>query len=240
MVPKKPAHPDPFAVAFLERLQDRPEAEQFVLGGYFALKHYLDYRDTADVDAWWRTRFDPRALDAAREAFAAAAAQFGYSVRERSWGETVSLDAVAGAENVFSFQVATRSIEIEAPIASPWGSIPIETLDENIAAKMSALVSRGAPRDFVDVKAVVDAGLVPLGRCWELWLVKNPGRSLDDARLAVQNRLAGIVARTPLERLPPERRNEAAALRVWFRDVFAHEDVDKAGGPSPDGEASQQ
>ncbi len=49
MEPRKPEHPDPFAAAFLERLQNRPEAEQFVLGGYFALKHY---RQTGDVVAW--------------------------------------------------------------------------------------------------------------------------------------------------------------------------------------------
>ncbi len=167
MEPRKPEHPDPFAAAFLERLQNRPEAEQFVLGGYFALKHYLDYRQTGDVDAWWLSREDPRALAAAREAFVQTAAEFGYSVRERSWGETISLEAVDGANKTFSFQVSVRSVEIEPPVPSPWGRFPIETLDDNVASKMVALVARGAPRDFVDVKAIVDAGLVTAERCWE-------------------------------------------------------------------------
>jgi hypothetical protein len=86
--PRKPEHPDPFAAAFLDRLKDRPEAEQFVLGGYFALKHYLDYRDTGDVDAWWRTRQDAQVLAVAREVFAETVAEFGYTVRERTWGRT--------------------------------------------------------------------------------------------------------------------------------------------------------
>jgi len=88
--PRRPDHPNPFAAAFLDRLKDRPEAEQFVLGGYFALKHYLDYRDTGDIDAWWRTRQDAQALAVARKVFAETAAEFGYLVRERAWGETIS------------------------------------------------------------------------------------------------------------------------------------------------------
>lgn len=120
--PRRPEHLDPFAAAFLERLQDRPEAEQFVLGGYFALKHYLDYRDTADVDAWWRTRESQPALDVAREAFTNAARTFGYSVHERAWGETHSIEAYDGDRKVFSFQVAVRSVELEAPVPSPWAA----------------------------------------------------------------------------------------------------------------------
>jgi len=240
MQPTRPAHPDPFAASFLERLGDSPESEQFVLGGYFALKHYLDYRDSADVDAWWRTRLDPGALNAAREAFAATAAQFGYTVRERTWGETVSIEAFDGELKVFSFQVAVRSVELDSPVPSPWGHIPIETLDDNVGAKMNALVARGAPRDFVDVKAVVDAGLLTVERCWELWLAKNPGREPDEACLAVQNRLAGIVARTPVERLPPERRREAEALRAWYRDVFTDPLVLRRGNDRPEGEEPRQ
>lgn len=218
--PRKPAHPDPFAAAFLTRLQDLPEAEQFVLGGYFALKHYLDYRATGDVDAWWRSREDPRALAVAREAFARTAEQFGYAVRERGWGETISLEAIDGSDKAFSFQVSVRSVEIDRPIASPWGRFPIETLDDNIASKMMALVARGAPRDFVDVKEVVDAGLLSAERCWELWAAKDPGMEPDEGRARVRIHLERIETRMPIERLPPDRRARAAALRAWYRDDF--------------------
>ncbi len=64
--------------------------------------------------------------------------------------------------------------EIDPPIRSPWGRFPMETLEDNVASKMMALVSRGAPRDFVDVKAVVDAGLVTAKRCWQLGEAKGP------------------------------------------------------------------
>lgn len=40
----------------LDRLSGKSECAETVLGGYFALKHYLDYRPTHDVHAWWRTR----------------------------------------------------------------------------------------------------------------------------------------------------------------------------------------
>jgi len=34
---------------------------------------------------------------------------------------------------------------------------------------MVALVERGAPRDFLDIYTVCQAGLVTLEECWELW-----------------------------------------------------------------------
>ncbi len=218
--PRKPQNTDPFATAFLERLQDQPEAAQFVLGGYFALKHYLDYRQTGDVDAWWLSREDPAALAAAREAFSATAAVFKYSVRERTWGETVSLEAMDGDRRAFSFQVAVRSVEIQRPVASPWGRFPIETLEDNIASKMVALVARGAPRDFADIMHIVDAGLVTTERCWQLWAAKDAEADADEARLRVKMHLAAIEARMPLEKLPSDRRDEAARLRAWYRNEF--------------------
>jgi Nucleotidyl transferase AbiEii toxin, Type IV TA system len=220
LVPQKPADLNPFAVAFLEELQTLPEAEEFVLGGYFALKHYIDYRQTGDIDAWWRFREQTDALAAARRAFSAVAKRFGYTVRERTWGETISLEAFDGDGRAFSFQVAVRSIEIEPPIPSPWGRFRIETLDDNVASKMVALVSRGAPRDFVDIKSVVDASLISVARCWELWSAKEPGVGLDEARARVQTHLARIEARMPVERLPEDRREAARDLRKWYREVF--------------------
>jgi len=96
----------------------------------------------------------------------------------------------------------------------------IETLDDNIASKMMALVARGAPRDFVDITEIVDARLVSAARCWELWAEKKPGIELEDARVRVQTHLARIEARMPIERLPVERREAAAELRAWYRDDF--------------------
>ena len=201
-----------------------------MLGGYFALKHYLDYRETGDIDAWWRSREDPRALGAAREAFKETAAEFGYTVRERTWGETISLEAFDGTNKAFSFQVSVRSVEIAPPLASPWGHFPIETLDDNVASKMTALVARGAPRDFVDIKQMVDAGLVTVDRCWELWNAKRPGIEIEDACLRVKMHLATIEARRPIERIPADERPAAERLRAWYRDVFTADSGDLAPG----------
>jgi len=72
----------------------------------------------------------------------------------------------------------------------------------------------------VDIKEIVDAGLVSTARCWELWAEKKPGVEFDDARVTVQTHLARIEARMPIERLPVERRAAAAELRRWYRDEF--------------------
>jgi len=43
----------------LESLTGQSEAAEIVIGGGVALSHYLQYRDTVDLDAWWRA--EPRA-----------------------------------------------------------------------------------------------------------------------------------------------------------------------------------
>jgi hypothetical protein len=219
--PRRPREIDPFALSFLERLQDDPSARAFVLGGYFALKHYLDYRSTNDIDAWWTSAPREAALDVARAAFRETAAEFGWQYRERSWGDTVSLEAWDEARKAFSFQIAERTVELGPPLMGLWGNIGIESLDDNVGAKMNALVSRGAPRDFVDIKTIVDAGIAGAQECWSLWLRKNPSATIEYGKMAVQSNLAALIARSPLEKLPAERREAAAALRAWFRDEFA-------------------
>lgn len=47
--------------------------------------------------------------------------------------------------------------------------ILIETVRDNVASKMNALVDRGAPRDFLDIRAVIVKGLVSVEECWALW-----------------------------------------------------------------------
>lgn len=141
-------------------------------------------------------------------------------MRERTWGETISLEAFDDSNKAFSFQVSVRTIEIDPPVASPWGRFPIETLDDNVASKMTALVARGAPRDFVDIKQMVDVGLVTVDRCWELWNAKRPGIEIEDACLRVKMHLATIEARRPIERIRAAERPAAERLRAWYRDVF--------------------
>ena len=62
----KPRSVDPLADEILNRLSEHPEASEIVLGGYFALQHYADYRRTHDLDAWWRSHASKPADDAIR------------------------------------------------------------------------------------------------------------------------------------------------------------------------------
>jgi len=98
---------------------------------------------------------------------------------------------------------------------------------------MNALVNRGAPRDFRDIREIVAAGIATAERCWELWAAKNPGRDVGEARREVQRLLAEIEARRPLERLEPAERERATELRAWFRDVFAAEQTPLGHGEEP-------
>lgn len=47
----RPADLDSLAAEILESLMGQIFAETIVLGGYFALKHYLNYRQSKDTDA---------------------------------------------------------------------------------------------------------------------------------------------------------------------------------------------
>jgi hypothetical protein len=119
-------------------------------------------------------------------------------LRERRLGDTVSFELAKAGRPRFSFQIAVRSLALDQPQPSAWPPILIETLADNVGAKMNALVSRGAPRDFMDIKMAVDEGLLTTARCWELWQAKNPGASIEAAKQNLLLHLAGLEARRPL------------------------------------------
>jgi hypothetical protein len=149
------------------------------------------------------------------------AEEAGMALRERRFGDTLSVELVRDGQHRFSFQIAVRSIAVEEPLPSAWPPLRVETLADNVGAKMNALVNRGAPRDFLDVHAVVDAGLLTPRRCWELWQAKNPDGFTEAARQNVLLHLAGLDSRRPLEGIAdPEARERAGHVRQWFRDVF--------------------
>jgi hypothetical protein len=212
---------DPLAERVLSLLSGRPEGDQIVLGGYLALQHYLDYRTTHDIDAWWSGRADPAAERIIRQVMRQVAGESQMALRERRFGDTLSLELVRDGQQRFSFQIASRSIVVEEPHLSAWPPLRIETLTDNIGAKMNALVNRGAPRDFLDVYTVIDAGLLTPTRCWELWQIKNPGGSTEAARQNLLLHLAGLDSRRPLDSIAdPQGRERARQVRQWFKDVF--------------------
>lgn len=223
--PERPSNLDPLAEALLAGLQSCPAGHHVVLGGYFALKHYCDYRVTHDVDAWW----SEESLAADRETVRAAlrggieslANQHKLTVNCRRFGDTESWELLREGNKVFSFQIAQRTLQLEPYVTSPWPPIRIESLADNVASKMNALVQRGAPRDFTDVYQLVQSGRLTAAECWDLWRRKNPDLKLDDARAEVARRLSEIELRRPLDTLgDPSQRERAARTRTWFRTVF--------------------
>lgn len=216
--PSRPERVDPLASEILERLRDSPAAGEIVLGGYFALKHYLDYRATHDLDAWWRTGRTEEAMRAIREAVGTVAERHGMEWREREWGETVSFDLLREGRRVFSFQVAVRTVELEPSTESPWFPIRLESLEDNIGAKMNALVQRGAARDFLDINEVVTRGLASVDTCWKLWSRKNEGQDPEAARANALKHLEALEQRRPLDGIEdPDERSAARQARAWIR-----------------------
>jgi hypothetical protein len=218
---KKPSQLDPLAEKLLARLSGFPESSEIVLGGYFALKHYLDYRRTHDIDAWWRTRANPTTTSTIEKVMRELAQADGLTFVQRSFGDTVSFELLREGKRVFSFQIAVRSVELEPPTTSPWPPILIETLADNIGAKMNALVDRGAPRDFADIRRITDAGLATIEQCWNFWGKKNHLKDATAAKDKVRLHLTALQARRPLETIADiGERNRAAATRQWFSTEF--------------------
>jgi Nucleotidyl transferase AbiEii toxin, Type IV TA system len=220
-VADKPRNLDPLADRVLISLAARPEAAEIVLGGYFALQHYADYRSTHDIDAWWRTQPSATTEADIRAVMEEIATSEGYELGERRFGETISLEMHHDGKKLFSFQIAVRSVELEPPGPSAWPPILLETIHDNIGAKMNALVGRGAARDFLDIAHLVQAKFTTPAECWTLWSRKNPGGSLDAAKSKVAFHLMTMKSRRPLDSIqnPVERAN-AQQTREWFRLEF--------------------
>ena len=201
----------------------QPWAARIVLGGAFALKHYLDYRTTHDCDAWWdrsATRDERRSILAEIRS-ALARLNSAAEILAENWGDVDSLKIIEGGRAVFSFQIADRAVQMEPYIESGWGGVRIETLRDNLGSKMCALVERGAPRDFRDIhEAAQRLGWTP-AELWDLWQRKNPDRSAADATSLVRIHLEGISARRPLASIADASdRDRAALVRAWFFDHF--------------------
>ncbi len=178
-------------------------------------------RATKDVDARWR---QGKSLELIAQAFGAcrrAAAPFHIDVQRVNHGDVDAFDFIdSEKKKVFSFQVALRDVTLGDPSPSRFGALPIESLRDNLASKMSALVSRGAPRDFVDVKRAVDAGAVSVDDLWKLWQEKNPERGVAAAKVHTAHHLSGIELRVPLDSIDPARRDDIEDARRWYRSVL--------------------
>ena len=221
--PERPSSVTEYAKACLESLADRGLGDRISLGGAFGLLHYLDYRPTHDIDAWWVASATGEERQQVIHLLEETLASFG-EVRVRRWGDVISIELSLENKVVFSFQIAHRSAQLEASVVSPWG-IPLDSLTDLVASKMVALVERGAPRDLLDIYTVCQAGLVTPKECWELWRrrqqLAGSDTDLARARLAVGTHLERIALHRPLSKIEGEAaRTEAARLRRWFREEF--------------------
>jgi hypothetical protein len=222
--PRRPSRIPEYAEVCLQALVARGLGGAISLGGGLGLLHYLDYRTTHDVDAWWSEGCSPEDRRCVIRAVEEALASFG-EVKTRAWGEVVSVELLREGRVVFSFQVAHRSAQLEPSTPSPWAGVPLDSLADLVASKVVALVERGAPRDFRDIFAVCQADLVSPRDCWTLWRRRQTAAGSDvdpgRARLAVETHLARIAQHRRIEQIAdPGERGEAERVRAWFAQEF--------------------
>jgi hypothetical protein len=222
--PSRPTHLPKYADACLEALAAQGLGDRISLGGALGLLHYLDYRSTHDVDAWWVSSATAHERQQVTRTIEAVLGPFG-QVRRRTWADVVSVDLAQGGKTIFSFQIARRDVQLQPSTQAPWTEVLLDSFPDLVASKMVALVERGAPRDFRDIHAVCHAGLTTLPQCWQWWKERqqlagsdtDPGR----ARLAVQTHLARIAQHRPLDAIADTHQRTAAdQVRTWFATEF--------------------
>ncbi|HEV7672147.1 MAG TPA: nucleotidyl transferase AbiEii/AbiGii toxin family protein [Thermoanaerobaculia bacterium] len=222
----RPTSLSEYAEVTLRSVADAGLGQKLSLGGALGLQHYLEYRSTHDVDAWWHTSTSSLEREQVFEAVEEILRPFG-PTRRRQWGDVTSLELLLEGKVVFSFQVAERSAQIEPTATLPWLDFAIDSLPDLIASKMVALVERGAPRDFLDIYTLCQREIVTPTECWRLWKERQEraesDASPDRARLAVESHLGRIVRHRPLESIAdPDQRRSSETLRSFFGKEFLH------------------
>jgi hypothetical protein len=226
----RPKQMSEHAEACLLALSAQGLGRKISLGGAFGLAHYYEYRPTHDVDAWWMPEATAEERQQVVQAIQDTLRPFG-PVRVRTWGDVVSVELQQEERTVFGFQVAHRSAQLAPSRPVPWTDAWLDSLPDLVAAKMVALVERGAPRDFRDVYTLCQAGVTTAKQCWSLWRRRQQLASSDTdtarARLAVQTHLARIALHRPLNQIAdPTERAAAERARTWFEEEFLNVLVD--------------
>jgi hypothetical protein len=101
----------------------------------------------------------------------------------------------------------------------------VDSFADLVASKMNALIERGAPRDFLDIFSVCQAGLLGIPECWTLWSkrqeLSGSDQDLERARLAIQTHLERIALHRPLDQIEDtQERGKAQQVRDWFSGEF--------------------
>jgi hypothetical protein len=205
-------------------------SDKISLGGAFALLHYLDYRSTYDVDAWWQLDTTSQERQQVIDVLEGVLATYG-QVRRRTFGDVTSIElATAQRKKAFSFQIAQRSAQLTPSVSAEWTNIKLDSLLDLLASKMNALVQRGAPRDFRDIYAVCHASLTTPTQCWQLWQwrqqLTDDDADIVRAKLAIAGHLERIEQYRPLAQIgSKEEQRQAESVRQWYREEFLHATV---------------
>jgi len=222
--PHRPQQVSDHAEACLLALSAQGLGKAISLGGAFGLAHYYEYRPTHDVDAWWMPETTAKERQQVVQTIRDALRSFG-AVRVRTWGDVVSVELRQEGRVVFSFQMAHRSAQLAPLQPVPWMDGWLDSFPDLVAAKMVALVERGAPRDFRDIFTLCHANVTTAKQCWALWQRRQQlaGSDTDTARgrLAVQTHLTRIALHRPLSQIAdPAERAAAEHVRTWFEMEF--------------------
>lgn len=223
--PIRPSSLTAYMLACLEAVRDCGCGHAVSIGGAIGLSHYHEYRSTKDVDAWWTADISEAEQRRVIGAIDSVLSRYG-RVEERRFGDVVSIELAVEGQVQFSFQIARRSALLRPPRDSPWPPILLDSLDDLIASKMSALIDRGAPRDFLDIHQCCEQGLCAVADCWNLWQEREGKRGVTDAdsrvaREAVLLHLSRIERQRPLDAIAtPDDREKARVLREWFKYEF--------------------
>jgi hypothetical protein len=222
--PHQPSQVSPYARACLDALLEADLAKRISIGGALGLFHYIDYRSTHDVDAWWVGSLTEKQKQEVAKVLESTLSAFG-SVNIRIWGDVISIELSRDGKTVFSFQIAARTARLEQPISAGWIDVPLDSLSDLAASKMVALVERGAPRDFLDIYTLCQSELLSINECWLLWcrrqILAGSDVDLTRARLAIETHLERISLHRPLEGIADlGQRQHASQLREWFLSDF--------------------
>ncbi|NJM40288.1 MAG: nucleotidyl transferase AbiEii/AbiGii toxin family protein [Anaerolineae bacterium] len=226
MQPNRPTQLPPLTLECFDALAQAGCGQFVSIGGAFGLAHYFEYRTTHDVDAWWVEPVTSEQRKRVTTVLEAVLRKHG-AVRVREWGDVVSVELRQANKTTFSFQIARRSAQLMDVVTGVWpGQIAIDSFEDLLASKMTALVNRGAPRDFRDVYRLCLSGLCNIEDCWRLWEQRRlaAGEATEDtvsererARLAICTNLARVSQARPIKTIDDEEeRMDAEKLRNWF------------------------
>ncbi len=129
-LPRWPAHVPEYAKFTLLTLAASGLGEKISLGGALGLLHYLDYRPTHDVDAWWVSSATAEDQRQVIDTIEAALQPYG-QVRQRTWGDVVSVELVREDKTVFSFQIGSA--------LCPTGAIHTGAVGRSVAGQFPGL-----------------------------------------------------------------------------------------------------